>query len=74
MVIKSVSRQECDKTLNRLTGPRIYDTDPRITEIYPGALPTDTDPQLDVPVSLPAISQPNRQERFDQTPIYASLT
>lgn len=54
---------------------RIYDAavQPDIL-VRPGALPIETDPPLEIPRNLPAVTQPNEQERFSKTPIYSSLT
>ncbi|KAL7917651.1 hypothetical protein ACQKWADRAFT_306262 [Trichoderma austrokoningii] len=40
----------------------------------PGATPSELDPPLEIPKSLPAVLPPNKQERFSQTPIYDVLT
>ncbi|TFB04335.1 Thiol-specific monooxygenase [Trichoderma ghanense] len=42
--------------------------------VRPGALPAETDPPLEIPHNLPAVTGPNEQERFSKTPIYSSLT
>ncbi|KAF2498173.1 FAD/NAD(P)-binding domain-containing protein [Lophium mytilinum] len=56
-------------------GTWIYDADPiPPIEMFPGALPPKTDPPLSIPKSLPTSTPPNRQERFEKTPIYDSLT
>jgi cation diffusion facilitator CzcD-associated flavoprotein CzcO len=54
---------------------RIFDPDPKPPlVISPGSLPQDIDLPLRKPMKLPATTYPNRQERFDKTPIYDSLT
>lgn len=53
---------------------RIYDPAPRDLAIRPGKLPPETDPRLGIPTSLPRISKPVEQERFELTPIYEGLT
>ncbi|KAF2801886.1 FAD/NAD(P)-binding domain-containing protein [Mytilinidion resinicola] len=56
-------------------GTWIYDADPTPPiEIAPGKLPPDVDPPLSIPKTLPTSTPPNRQERFEKTPIYDSLT
>jgi hypothetical protein len=58
-----------------ITNGRIYDADPGFyDQLRPGKLPKDTDPPLKVPENLPRVTEPNKQERFSQTPVYASLT
>lgn len=54
---------------------RIYDPDPGPDlKLHPGALPPETDPSLHIPDHLPQTTAPNKQERFDRTPIYDDLT
>ena len=54
---------------------RIYDADPSPSlPIYPGRLPPETDPKLDIPGDLPQVKPHNKQERYALTPIYDSLT
>lgn len=54
---------------------RVYDPDPTPPiEIFPGLLPQDVDPPLVLPSKLPSTTEPSRQERFEKTPIYDSLT
>ncbi|KAI8966388.1 FAD/NAD(P)-binding domain-containing protein [Daldinia sp. FL1419] len=56
-------------------GTWIYDSDPKpALEVYPGMLPPDVDPPLEIPKELPRITPPNQQERFSKTPVYNSLT
>lgn len=54
---------------------RIYDPDPGPDlQLLPGALPPETDSPLEIPDNLPRTTTPNKQERFDRTPIYDDLT
>lgn len=54
---------------------RIYDADPQPgLPVFPGALPPDIDPPLEVPRRLPAMLPPSKQERHSKTPVYDSLT
>lgn len=56
-------------------GTWIYDPDPNPAfKPVPGALPTEIDPALEIPDSLPSVTSPTLQERHDKTPIYADLT
>ncbi|KAI0010861.1 putative dimethylaniline monooxygenase [Xylariaceae sp. FL0662B] len=56
-------------------GTWIYDPDPKPGPVIrPGSLPPDLDPPLKIPSGLPRITPSNQQERFEQTPIYESLT
>ncbi|KAJ4299268.1 hypothetical protein N0V90_004512 [Kalmusia sp. IMI 367209] len=52
----------------------IYDAEPTNLPLYPGHLPPDTDPPLEIPEALPQITPPSQQHRWTQTPIYQSLT
>ena len=53
---------------------RIYDANPPALSLVPGALPPDIDKPLEIPESLPATTEPSKQERFTFTPIYDLLT
>lgn len=54
---------------------RIYDAAVQPSLLgRPGATPSELDPPLEIPKSLPAVLPPNKQERFSQTPIYDVLT
>ncbi|PVH95770.1 putative dimethylaniline monooxygenase [Periconia macrospinosa] len=57
-------------------GTWIYDADPKSPEqFFPGKLPPDVDPQLDIPRGdFPTFTTPTEQQRFDRTPIYSELT
>ncbi|KAL3427468.1 thiol-specific monooxygenase [Phlyctema vagabunda] len=56
-------------------GTWIYDPAPSPgLEIHPGRLPTEVDLPLAIPDQLPTIEAPSRQERFEKTPVYDSLT
>ncbi|KAK3335626.1 hypothetical protein B0T19DRAFT_407004 [Cercophora scortea] len=57
-------------------GTWLYDGDPRpLPPIRPGKLPNEgVDPPLKVPSQLPQTTPPNQQHRYDQTPVYSSLT
>jgi hypothetical protein len=54
---------------------RLYDDNPPAPLLVePGALPTSLDRPLEIPEELPQTLPHNRQERFESTPIYESLT
>ncbi|OAP56347.1 hypothetical protein AYL99_09526 [Fonsecaea erecta] len=56
-------------------GTWIYDPDPGPGfKLFPGGLPPSTDPPLKIPDTLPRLTSPISQERYDKTPIYDSLT
>ncbi|KAK3363001.1 hypothetical protein B0T25DRAFT_27058 [Lasiosphaeria hispida] len=56
-------------------GTWIYDADPPPgPPIQPGSLAGEVDPPLEIPANLPRIAPPNQQERYSQTPVYASVT
>ncbi|KAK6700706.1 hypothetical protein SNK05_013542 [Fusarium graminearum] len=55
-------------------GTWIYDADPSVATIQPGALPTEIDKPLVIPEDLPTTTTPNQQERYAHTPIYQNLT
>ncbi|KAK6697127.1 hypothetical protein SNK05_013569 [Fusarium graminearum] len=45
-------------------GTWIYDADPSVATIQPGALPTEIDKPLVIPEDLPTTTTPNQQERY----------
>jgi hypothetical protein len=54
---------------------RLYDDNPPVPLLVePGALPTKLDRLLEIPEKLPQTLPHKRQERFQSTPIYESLT
>ncbi|SPJ72156.1 related to flavin-containing monooxygenase [Fusarium torulosum] len=56
-------------------GTWLYDDNPPVPLLVePGALPTKLDRPLEIPEKLPQTLPHNRQERFQSTPIYESLT
>ncbi|KAI1840157.1 hypothetical protein JX265_009370 [Neoarthrinium moseri] len=56
-------------------GTWIYDADPQPPlPVHPGSLPTEIDPKLSIPESLPRALPPSQQERYSKTPVYNSLT
>ncbi|KAH6693712.1 hypothetical protein F5X68DRAFT_248122 [Plectosphaerella plurivora] len=72
---KSYDRIQVYERRDSPGGTWIYDADPNPRPpLRPGRLAPDIDPPLDKPSALPATLEPNRQERWTQTPIYNSLT
>ena len=66
---------QCKQCMGTHRPLRIYDPDPSPElPIYPGRLPPETDPRLDIPADLPQAKPHNTQERYVLTPIYDSLT
>ncbi|GKU21737.1 unnamed protein product [Fusarium langsethiae] len=55
-------------------GTWIYDADPSVATIQPGALPTEIDKPLVLSENLPTTTTPSQQERYAHTPIYQNLT
>ena len=55
-------------------GTWIYDAEPGVLPLTPGALPPQTDKPLSIPETLPATREPSAQYRFEKTPIYEELT